>query len=411
MSFQQAQSKFNELMTYLISNYRDYTPNYKSYEEFSKTNGRSHQDNINKFERALKYFQGQDIGRGQKPKLTTYITQIAEDHTDEIDSEDINDTISEEEEDEDKNTIILNSKNDFLSNKMTYNSIDDFNPKPRLTKEERAQLQEALRGKKAGAFPSLYAITKQGLGVSHNPNYLRKDFFDDVIKAKHPEWERTTNIDVDGDTKNDIAIWDSAGRDAKNLRYYNGWGISNNKLARPYVDYLIKNPDKDQSYRFGYLPQRPEHKEHKPIIDVEETFNKFVEAIDEKLGELSPKLRMIKAQFGFKQKLKSMINRFVILPYALIKLNYNPDDIKPIIYNDAKFTQNKKLMSMYRSKAVRKVWKDEGQQLVEATIQNVQEEILNLAANDPAGFIDLVIKGDKVIRDILYNDAVESATA
>ena len=34
----------------------------------------------------------------------------------------------------------------------------------------------------------------------------------------------------------------------------------------------------------------------------EETFNKFVDAIDEALGELSPQLRMIKAQFGFKQK-------------------------------------------------------------------------------------------------------------
>ena len=117
------------------------------------------------------------------------------------------------------------------------------------------------------------------------------------------------------------------------------------------------------------------------------------------------------SQFGFKQKLKSMINRFVVLPYALVKLGYNPLEFKQIIYSDQAFMNNKKLMSMYRSKAVRKVWSEEGEAVIEYTIKGVQENIIELVKANPAMFIDYVIKGDNKIRDLLYNDAVEAAKA
>ena len=312
----------------------------------------------------------------------------------------------------------LNSKTDFLSNKMSnaYKSINDFNPIPRLTKDQRLAQQKEIFNKKQAAFPSLYNITKEGLSVSHNPNYLRKDYFDDVIKVKHPEWERYTDLDIDGDNESDIAIYSKArnlesrrANPTTDLKYYNGWGISKNKLARPYVDYLIKNPNADQSYRFGYLPQRPEHKVHEPIIDIEETFKDFVDKIVKALGTITPRLRMIMSQFGFKQKLKSMLNRFVILPFALTKLKYNPEEFKPVLFSDAAFTSNKKLMSMYRSKKIRKVWKEQGVEVIEGSIKNVEDTILALANQDPATFVELVVKGDNKIRDIFYNDAVQQA--
>lgn len=305
----------------------------------------------------------------------------------------------------------LNSKSDFLSNKMSFKSINDFDPKPRLTKDQRAALKEAIDAKKTKAFPSLWSITKEGLGVSHNPNYARNDYFNDVIKVKHPTWERTTNVDIDGDEKNDIAIWDGPGRDPNtNLKYYNGWHITKNDLARPYVDYLIKNPNKDQSYIEGYLQTRPGYKKHEPLINISKIFDAFVENIVEAFGEVSPRLKMLMTQFGFKQKLKSMINRFVILPYALVKLGYNPTDIQPIIYNDIEFKYNKKLMAMYRSKAVKKVWLEDGYNAVNNAIENVREKIVALAKEGPEAFILGVVKGNKDIRDIFYEDAVIAGT-
>ena len=65
MSKEEAQNRYIELMAYLMDNYEKVKPVYESYDEFFMTNGRSHEENINKFERALKYFQGEEIGRGK----------------------------------------------------------------------------------------------------------------------------------------------------------------------------------------------------------------------------------------------------------------------------------------------------------------------------------------------------------
>ena len=37
------------------------------------------------------------------------------------------------------------------------------------------------------SMKNIYGITGKGFNISHNPDYLRKDYFDWVVKKKHPE--------------------------------------------------------------------------------------------------------------------------------------------------------------------------------------------------------------------------------
>ena len=67
------------------------------------------------------------------------------------------------------------------------------------------------------SMKNIYGITGKGFNISHNPDYLRKDYFDTVVKKKHPDWEYSREEDLVGDRVPDIVIRDAD----NNVRYFN----------------------------------------------------------------------------------------------------------------------------------------------------------------------------------------------
>ena len=75
MSYEQAQDKYIELMSYLMDNYEGYEPVYASYDEYKEIRRKTDEQNLNSLDRALTYFKDDNanIGRGTKPDINTYI--------------------------------------------------------------------------------------------------------------------------------------------------------------------------------------------------------------------------------------------------------------------------------------------------------------------------------------------------
>ena len=84
-----------------------------------------------------------------------------------------------------------------------------------------------------GDFDKLFALTTKDseLGIRRNKNYMRNDYFQNVILPKHPDWLRTYNKDWDKDGRNDIVIHDQNG----NIKYFNGYSIY--KVPKNEYDY------------------------------------------------------------------------------------------------------------------------------------------------------------------------------
>ena len=68
MSYEQAQDKYIELMSYLMDNYEGYEPVYASYDEYKEIRRKTDEQNLNSLDRALTYFKDDNanIGRGTK---------------------------------------------------------------------------------------------------------------------------------------------------------------------------------------------------------------------------------------------------------------------------------------------------------------------------------------------------------
>ena len=113
MSKEEAQNRYIELINYLLEKHHDYTLKFGSYDDYNKHYKKSHLDNINTFERALKFFQTGKAGRGTKPTIETYIVPA-----DDMSTSDSETPTNEMNEMKTPKNEMNNSKNDFLFNKM-----------------------------------------------------------------------------------------------------------------------------------------------------------------------------------------------------------------------------------------------------------------------------------------------------
>ena len=187
-------------------------------------------------------------------------------------------------------------------------SIQGFNfnqrPKGRSVMRKNPPFQAP-----AESFGNLYSITNQGLGVKRNNKYMRNDYFQNVILPKHNYWIRTTDRDFDGDKRNDILIHDPQG----NIKYFNGYSLYKvPKGEYAYRDFLLNKPVRGESMNAYREAQNP----LKFVLNgAVNTINKWV---NDKLKTMPNSKALIdgKDQFKFKDRLKSIIKRYALLPYA-----------------------------------------------------------------------------------------------
>ena len=86
-------------------------------------------------------------------------------------------------------------------------------------------------------FNKLFDLSTKNseLGIRRNKNYMRNDYYQNVLLPKHPDWKRTYNRDFDGDGRNDIVIHDQN----NNIKYFNGYSLYKvPKNEYDYQDYL-----------------------------------------------------------------------------------------------------------------------------------------------------------------------------
>ena len=434
MTKQQAEEKFIELMSYIMDNNPNVEPIYESYEEFYKTNKKSHQENYNKFERALKYFKGEKIGRGTKPQLSTYVKMMSEgseslEQSESIEQSESNsdstETDNEEIQDSTKDDI-LNSKTDFLSNKMsvqlttTNKLMDKFKPKG---KQGRGFNDENFVTKHQNAFGGIIGAGAQGFNITHNPNYLRKDYFD-YLKQEHPkvygDWTRDTTQDLDKDGINDIILYDDKSR----MRFWNGYGLASKGVDKdgknPTVlssqrqKWLLTNPeDEGYSQFINYYHELPGHAP-KPKKAVDATINEFLKALGDDFKNYAKTFnthdKMIFQHSNYKARIKSKIIRYVCLPYILFAQGYTEPDVKAIIFAKDKTAEMSTLRRIWSDDDIKKLLKDSTE--LAAVVKQVEEAIFNDLKNSNGKelqFLISLIKEDGSIEPYFYNVAVLKA--
>ena len=400
MSKEQAQNKYNELMTYLMDNNKNANPIYKSYDDFFMTNGRPHQENINKFERALNYFQGQDVGRGKKPQLSTYITQMSDDSTEELDPEEVKEikNLDFSESEEDNKIDNLNSKSDFLNIKMSedpYQKIkEEFKigtGKP-VTKQTFKNPDFAKKYKTAmDAFGNNFV--KNDLAIGYNSKYIKPDYLDSVFLPRHQGW--TVNYeDIDKDGHDDVRIFDDENR----LRVFNGYYFNDdndkdlfrdhlkedkNNTYKTFLDYKFNEKNKVRAAK-GLQPLvRGGNKAHKDHV---KSFVKWLHnIIKPEVRKMNRHNQMVFDSLGFDSKVASAVERYMVLPFILSKIGkFNQEKIHAIVYEDDKKSVAYKLrMAILRSKEIKDLYKSHAE-AIEQALHAIMEQIGNLLlAKDP----------------------------
>ena len=83
-----------------------------------------------------------------------------------------------------------------------------------------------------------------------------------------------------------------------------------------------------------------------------------------------------KDEFKFKDKLKSILKRYVLLPYAYTVLGYNTEEIKnlPTLTSKGKTITDLKqaILTLYGKKGVRKVINDGGYTILPTILNNLK---------------------------------------
>ena len=318
----------------------------------------------------------------------------------------------------------LNLKSDFLSNKMS-NKQDLRNQLKNIYEQEKTQREAKKKQLEKNRkdlitlrhdnFPYLSNITRTGINVSRHPDYLRKDYFDEIVSKQHPKWRRYDDKDIDGDQMNDIAIYTDERNDEdlyQNLKYMNGYTLGNGLTQRDYKNYLLNNPN--TTYKAFKKATRTTKPAKKAVIDVNETFNEFVKDINAALkGKLSQQASLYKTKYNFKQNLLNMIKAFIILPYGLIKLDKPMEKINQylstLVANKPSYDEFKEVSNTLKTKAFKDKWKELGGNIVLDVINNIKQSIINLINSNPNTFFTSVCNWNSAIPKIFYDKAIELA--
>ena len=261
------------------------------------------------------------------------------------------------------------------------------------------------------SMKNLYGITGTGFNISHNPDYLRKDYFDWVVKKKHPDWTYSRELDLDGDKHNDVVIKDKAG----NVRYFNGYGLSSNKFSLEKQDYMTDPETEDYDYK-AFLNKYHEKHPPKPkksatYADVTKAFIKWLQRkIKEAVGD-SKQLKMLFKNSNLAGRVESLVNRFIVLPTMLIGQGYNEEEVKNIIFAAPKSKEEYILHAIYRDKELVDAWKKQSNKTILA--QAVAYAILELGkliAANVGDFIDLMFykQGDMTVGTACYNAMIQT---
>ena len=416
MSKEEAQNRYIELINYLLEKHPDYTLKYGSYDDYNKHYKKSHLDNINTFERALKFFQTGKAGRGTKPTIETYIVPA-----DDMSTSDSETPTNEMNDMKTPKNEMNNSKNDFLFNKMdqeftaTGDLKHDFGAIPKITGKETWQDNNWVNSHQAH-FDLLKGITKDGFGVSYNPKYMSEDYFNWVMapKTQYEGWKFDYSKDIDGDSKLDAAIYDKNNK----LRYMNGYGLSDAREGTM-ADYRHKyytNPENKGNFdNAGFLAFYQKDHPPKPKRNYESVIKAFAKNLYNKLKKLykNNKQALTKIKnYNIKGRIESLLNRYCVLPFALLTKGYKVNDFKPAIFAEphVKGQPNPNfslLLSLYRDKnnLIKQVFNtQETKALLAKVVSVVIIEFNKLINENPAQFINNVIGPDStVLGTKIYN--------
>ena len=236
---------------------------------------------------------------------------------------------------------------------------------------------------------------------------MRNDYYQNVLLPKHPDWKRTYNQDWDGDGRNDIVIHDQN----NNIKYFNGYSLYKvPKNEYDYQDYLTndkRDKSKGESIKSYKLAKNPT----KFVLN--KSVNNINKLVNEKLKTIPNGQELInqKDEYKFKDKLKSILKRYVLLPYAYTVLGYNPEEIKtlPTLTSKGKTITDLKqaILTLYGKKGVRKIINDDGYTALSTIINNLKSGIANIIKNNIISFVEGVINGNtQHLNNALFNNAV-----
>ena len=262
--------------------------------------------------------------------------------------------------------------------------------------------QEFVNDWKA-SMNKIYGITGKGFNISHNPDYLRKDYFDWVVKKKHPDWTYSATEDLDADKHNDVVIRDKDG----NVRYFNGYELSSNKFSLQKQDYMTDPTTEDYNYKAFLTKYHVKHppKEKKTYADVTKTFVKWLQrTIKAKLGN-SKQLTMLFKNSNLACRVESLVNRFIVLPTMLLLKYYKEDEVNSIIFAKPDSKEEYVLLAIYRDKELKAEWKKPANRTILAqTIAYAVLVLGELIDKNVGDFIELMFykKGDFTVGTACY---------
>lgn len=236
-------------------------------------------------------------------------------------------------------------------------------------------------------FNSLSALTGQGIGVRKNNKFMRNDYYEKVILPKHPTWKRVINKDYDGDKINDIAIVDENG----NVKYMNGYSLYKTpKSQYGYIKYLAdEGPKKYDETVKGYRSQMNPTK-----VMLNESVNIINKWVNQAIG--NKELIKQKDDAKFKDRLKSLFKRYLLLPYAYALLDYDVDEIKN---NDIS------TLKLYGKKGVKQAIKVDGETLIQTVLNLLERAIHNEINNNVKGFVEGIVNGNTAFAKALFDEA------
>ena len=320
-----------------------------------------------------------------------------------------------------KQSSSVPSKRDFSSFQMT-----ETNDKMEEIVEPNSLFAKYYRDRSRGfknadfkrdwsaSMNSLYGITGKGFNISHNPDYLRKDYFDTVVKKKHPDWKYSRTEDLDGDKINDVIIRDGD----NNVRYFNGYGLSSNKFSLQKQAYMADPTTNDYDYKAFLTKYHETHppKPKKTYADVVKAFVKYLEkTINTAIGDKKA-TKMLFKNSNLAGRVESIVNRFVALPVILLMKEYKINEIEPIIFavhdkeNAVKDKYYRILLAIYRDPELKEDWNKPSVRVVIAKVASlVMVKLAEMINANVDGFINTMFytKNDMSIGKICYNAMLE----
>ena len=216
---------------------------------------------------------------------------------------------------------------------------------------------------------------------------------------------------MDGDKINDVVIRDKD----NNVRYFNGYGLSSNRFSLQKQAYMADPTTQDYDYKAFLTKYHETHppKAKKTYADVTKAFVKYLQrTIKAKLGN-SKQLTMLFKNSNLAGRVKSLVNRFIVLPTMLLAKQYNPEEVKKTIFAAPDTNEEYVLHAIYRDKELKEEWnKPANRTILAQAVSLAVVEIAKLINANLGEFIDLMFykHGDMTIGTACY-DAMEKALA